>query len=240
MIGLVVWFISLFTLGLSSDVVILDTKNFEHLTQASTGATTGDWLVKFYAPWCGHCKKMEPLYENVAESLKGEVNVAKVDVTANRELGTRFEIKGFPTIKLLSKGKVYTFKGRRAEKDLIEFARGGYQIHEAEVVNPPLGMFGEVMFVYRHAYKMAVKDLKERRFFTRNVFLAFLPALFVVSLLVLCLYPSPKYEPPPKRRSRKEIVEEEEEEDEGVTQRENAAPPTSATDTGLKQRRKDE
>jgi hypothetical protein len=34
-----------------AEVVVLDSKNFEHLTQASTGATTGDWLIKFYAPW---------------------------------------------------------------------------------------------------------------------------------------------------------------------------------------------
>lgn len=36
-----------------SEVVVLDTSNFEHLTQASTGQTTGKWFVKFYAPWCG-------------------------------------------------------------------------------------------------------------------------------------------------------------------------------------------
>lgn len=49
-----------------SEVIQLDQSNFEHLTQASTGATTGDWLVKFYAPWCGHCKKMEGLYDEVS------------------------------------------------------------------------------------------------------------------------------------------------------------------------------
>lgn len=49
-----------------SDVIILTNENFEHLTQASTGATTGDWLVEFYAPWCGHCKKLAPVYETIA------------------------------------------------------------------------------------------------------------------------------------------------------------------------------
>lgn len=124
-------------IALGSDVVILDSKNFEHLTQASSGATTGDWLVEFYAPWCGHCKKLEPIYDKVAAALVGTVNVAKVDVTANRDLGTRFEIKGFPTLKLLSKGKVYDYKGRRTEEELIDFARGGYQIQSAEDVAPP-------------------------------------------------------------------------------------------------------
>lgn len=46
--------LSLFSLLLHSslsEVIILDSGNFEHLTQAATGSTTGDWLVKFYAPW---------------------------------------------------------------------------------------------------------------------------------------------------------------------------------------------
>merc|ERR1719421_1742698 len=79
-----------------SEVITLNAENFEHLTQAATGATTGDWLIKFYAPWCGHCKKLAPVWEDVASRLVGEINVAKVDVSQNRNLGTRFGIKGFP------------------------------------------------------------------------------------------------------------------------------------------------
>ncbi|CAN0015256.1 unnamed protein product, partial [Choristocarpus tenellus] len=52
-----------------AEVVVLSSVNFEHLTQASTGATTGDWFVKFYAPWCGHCKKMAPLWDELAGKL---------------------------------------------------------------------------------------------------------------------------------------------------------------------------
>ena len=79
-------------------IFYLDIDNFEKLTQAATGSTTGDWLVKFYAPWCGHCKTLAPTWEEVANELKGVVNVAKVDVMSNRALGTRFEIEGmFPS-----------------------------------------------------------------------------------------------------------------------------------------------
>ena len=76
-----------------SNVVELTVANFEHLTQASTGSTTGDWFVEFYAPWCGHCKKLMPIWEEVADALKSEdnsyVTIAKVDVPAHRELGNR-------------------------------------------------------------------------------------------------------------------------------------------------------
>ena len=56
----------LVALAHASHVVDLTSDSFEHLTQAATGATTGDWLVEFYAPWCGHCKHLAPVYEDVA------------------------------------------------------------------------------------------------------------------------------------------------------------------------------
>lgn len=229
------------------EVIDLDNSNFEHLTQASTGATTGDWLVKFYASWCGHCKKLEPIFEQVAELLDGEVNVARVDVPANRELGTRFEVKGFPTIKLISKGKVYQYKGRRTAKDIAEFARGGYQIHEPEEVNPPMGLFGEVFYVYRHAYKKAGKDLQSGNYFTMDIFLTFMPFIFVVLvLLLLCApIPQPHYDADVvrKRRADKERKmaqqramkgESDPVEAEGFNPRNmDAAPPTSEVDISI-------
>lgn len=76
---------------------MLDDSNFEHLTQAATGATTGDWFIKFYAPWCGHCKRLVPAWNELATEVKGRVNVAKVDCTvpgpvrtgATRRIGMR-------------------------------------------------------------------------------------------------------------------------------------------------------
>merc|ERR1712232_609208 len=104
------------------DVVELNSDNFEHLTQLSTGATTGDWFIKFYAPWCGHCKRLAPTWEEVATELKGVVNVAKVDVTQSRGLGKQFGVKGFPTLLLFRKGKMMKYTGARTKEAMSEWA----------------------------------------------------------------------------------------------------------------------
>jgi len=59
-----------------SEVVVLTDKNFDELTKSR------DWLLEFYAPWCGHCKKLTPIYETVATVLKAKgIGVAKIDCT---------------------------------------------------------------------------------------------------------------------------------------------------------------
>uniref|UniRef100_K1PQT9 Protein disulfide-isomerase TMX3 n=1 Tax=Magallana gigas TaxID=29159 RepID=K1PQT9_MAGGI len=54
----------------------------------------------FYAPWCGHCKKLEPIYRQVADTLKSHpVKVAKIDCTRFSSIASVFDVSGFPTIK---------------------------------------------------------------------------------------------------------------------------------------------
>lgn len=122
-----------------SQVITLTDGNFEHDTQAATGATTGDWLVEFYAPWCGHCKALAPIWEEVAKSLKGKVSVAKVDATENTNLAGRFKIRRFPTIILFKNKKMYEYeKGPRTLEDVKLFATKSYSKVEAKDVPPPM------------------------------------------------------------------------------------------------------
>jgi protein disulfide-isomerase A1 len=78
-----------------SEVVALDATTFDEHIKANELT-----LVEFYAPWCGHCKALVPEYDAASLMLKGQASLAKVDCTLHRDLCSRYEVQGFPTIKL--------------------------------------------------------------------------------------------------------------------------------------------
>ena len=82
-----------------------------------------------YAPWCGHCKKLAPVWDQLAKKLSGgSIHIAKVDVTTNKELGERFGIHSFPTLLLFRDDKVYTYKGSFA--DALSLDKGNTNMHQ--------------------------------------------------------------------------------------------------------------
>jgi len=100
-------------------VLVLTDANFD---DAVNGEDT--ILVEFYAPWCGHCKKLTPEYSAAAYELRHAatpVKLAKVDCTVEKELGSRFEIKGFPTLKIFRRGEPSPYGGPRDKQGIIDY-----------------------------------------------------------------------------------------------------------------------
>ena len=81
-------------------------------------------MVFFYAPWCIRCNKFHPEYEKAASILKSEnLFLAKVDATVEKKLSKKFEITGFPVLKLFIQGKPIEYNGERNHEDLIKWIR---------------------------------------------------------------------------------------------------------------------
>jgi len=80
--------------------------------------SSGTWFVKFYAPWCGHCKRLAPVWDEAAAKMTGKVNFAKMDCTAHTCPGVR----GYPTLKLYEEGRDRVYDGGRNFNDIIGFA----------------------------------------------------------------------------------------------------------------------
>jgi len=99
------------------DVVVLNPSNFDSfITEHPTS------LVEFYAPWCGHCKELTPKWAEAAKrakKLSPPIPLAKLDADAHSELGSKYDVSGFPTIKIFQGGVARPYDGPREASGII-------------------------------------------------------------------------------------------------------------------------
>lgn len=103
------------------DVIVLKESNFDEAIKKFEFV-----LVEFYAPWCGHCKKLTPEYAAAAKILKDAspaVPLAKVDATENSALATKYSVQGYPTLKFFIKGEPIDFNGGRTQAEIVNWIK---------------------------------------------------------------------------------------------------------------------
>merc|ERR1712113_454634 len=104
-------------MGKAGEVIQLVAKNFKKVVDGSR-----DIFIKYYAPWCGHCKAMAQDYIDLAAELP-DVAIAEFDATANDNVNAKFEFTGFPTLFWVPKGTTVPvpYSSGRSKANMLEF-----------------------------------------------------------------------------------------------------------------------
>ncbi|CAG8756223.1 28604_t:CDS:2 [Gigaspora margarita] len=134
----------------SGTVISLNSENFEELTKY------GPWFVKFFAPWCGHCKNLAPTWEELSRKLQNKVNVGEVDCTTEKDVDDITDYKGSRQLQSLQEFAEQAASARLLEVTLDDFDK-------AKKID-------DVFFIYLYDEKTPSKNLDIMKGLSRSFF----------------------------------------------------------------------
>ena len=85
--------------------------------------------MKFYAPWCGHCQELEPIWNSLKEQLHKQminnksVHILSVNCDKHSDIGTQYNIEGYPTIKAFGPDWTDEYEGARTESSILNYIK---------------------------------------------------------------------------------------------------------------------
>lgn len=98
---------------MAEKIIELTSKNFDELT------SKGNWVIDFWAEWCGPCKMMEPEFEKVAQETQNKIKFGKINVDEEGELAQKFDVMSIPSMILFKNGKEIDRTVGALQKDAI-------------------------------------------------------------------------------------------------------------------------
>lgn len=144
------------TLGKS---ISLTAESFQNLVTMSQEP----WFIKFYAPWCGHCKAMAPNWIQLAKEMQGKLHIGEVNCDVETRLCKEVHLRGYPTILFFRGGERVEYDGLRGLGDFVTYANkaidigdGVKDVDSAEFKE--LEEKEEVIFVYFYDHATTSED----------------------------------------------------------------------------------
>ncbi|TQV98776.1 hypothetical protein V2A60_007523 [Cordyceps javanica] len=121
------------------------------------------WFIKFYAPWCSHCKALQPTWEQLAKSMRGKLNIGEVNCDKEKRLCKDVHAKAFPTILFFKGGERVEYRGLRGIGDFTKYADSAIDLASGV---PDIDAEGfaelekteEVIFVYFYDHAATSED----------------------------------------------------------------------------------
>ena len=133
----------------------LDLESFNELVinlDEDNGQVKSDksWFIKFFAPWCGHCQRLAPVWSELNRLHSDELNVGLVDCTSEggKPLCSKMEVRGYPTLLFFAAeeqeggAKAIKYQGQRTREHLEEFAIGGGYKTAGDDAQVPINLKG--------------------------------------------------------------------------------------------------
>ncbi|KAH0543449.1 hypothetical protein FGG08_002214 [Glutinoglossum americanum] len=126
--------------------------------------TTQDpWFVKFYAPWCHHCRAMAPVWDELGREMKGRLNIGEVNCDLESRLCKDVRLRGYPTILYFKGGERIEYDGLRGLGDFVNFAQKAVDLGDGvkyvdAAAFKELEEKEEVIFIYFYDHATTSED----------------------------------------------------------------------------------